>query len=173
MLALVLSGCGDVEDPENGAYDPFATGPGAADQSSDHPHRLVPESGAFDIAPNDELSDERIYYQPYTVDQDGNDINIYRPDDAWYQIRRYVMTVESTGHLEVTTVAESALLVDIWQVVSDRNERVDPGVNNAAFDITEPGRYGILVSPSVYPVKTAEEEAYVDYVLQTTFDPTN
>jgi hypothetical protein len=173
MLSLAVFGCAEGDEPGDENYDPFATGPGAADTSGDRPYRLVPESGAFDLLPNDELLEERLYYQPYTVDGDGNNIHVYRPDDAWYQIRRYVMTVETAGHLEVTTEAQSALLVDIWRVVSDGNERVDNGIDYAEFDIVEPGRYGVLVSPSVFPVRSVEEEAYVDYVLRTTFTPAN
>ena len=169
VLALCFAGCGaeggDVD------YDPFASGSGAADQSGDHPYRLVPESGAFDLEPNDELLGERLYYEPYTTDVDGNDVHVYRPDDAWYQIRRYVMTVETPGRLEVSAEAQSALLVDIWQVVSGQNTRVAHGIDYASFDIVEPGRYGVLVSPSVFPVTSVAEDAYVDYDLRTTFTP--
>jgi len=149
--------------------DPFAAGGKDDGAGDDRPYRLVPPDGAISLEPDDQRPGERLWFQPYAIEYEGTEVNVYRADDAWYEMRRYLVALEEPGRLMAQTETEYAQLLLLWRVDAGSSTLLADGIDHAYVDVSEPGNYGLIVQPTVFPVRTVPEDAYIDYDLTVSF----
>lgn len=179
LIPFFLMSC--AEDSAEVGDDFFGTD-GAADSTRMTGYRLTPEGGPVDLAPNDEILEEQLFYQPHesTILDDGT-VRWTQPDDYWYQVRWYQMTVETRGQLDINATwnyPPSSLIfpsslqliaIRVWSEQSGRRQEVARDDNRLSLDSVPPGEYTITIEPRSFPTATEQELAYVEYDLTTTF----
>jgi len=78
--------------------------------------------------------------------------------------------VTQSGTIRVNAYSSPAVEVQLWRKVDGGNELVEAGLRSIRAKIEEPGRYGILVWPVSFPVRTDPDLAVIEFDLETSFE---
>jgi hypothetical protein len=170
LIPFVLLACTENPEEPSSIEDDFFSTDGSADSARTRRFRLVPEGAPAPLEPNDERLGEQLFYQPHeaTVLEDGT-IHYAQPEDYWYQVRWYEMTVETRGRLVIDASSENGIIIRVWVNESGGRQEAARNDNYVSIDVVPVGTYTITMEPQVYPFATEQENAFVQYDLTTTF----